>query len=206
MRQRTCSFFPGIVTASQRGCGKGMFSIVYVCQSFCPQGGSFLLDMGPHWTSGGLDWRPIQTCSLEDPHGAAIWWPLKDPLLVNLAVRMLLEYFLVTSRNKVVAKVIFLHLSVILFTGGVCQGKPPLPGRIPPPHQGEPPPARENPTARENPPDQTPPARENPPQTRPPPPLGTRPSPPGTRPPPRKQTPAYDQRAAGTHPTGMHSC
>ena len=25
-------------------------------------------------------------------------------------------------------------------------------------------------------------------------------------PPPGKQTPAYGQRAAGTHPTGMHSC
>ena len=32
------------------------------------------------------------------------------------------------------------------------------------------------------------------------------PPPPGTRPLPGKQTPAYGQRAAGTHPTGMHSC
>ena len=33
-------------------------------------------------------------------------------------------------------------------------------------------------------------------------------TPPGTKytPPARKQTPAYGQRAAGTHPTGMHSC
>ena len=30
-------------------------------------------------------------------------------------------------------------------------------------------------------------------------------TPPGSRP-PWKQTPAYGQRAAGTHPTGMHSC
>ena len=46
-------------------------------------------------------------------------------------------------------------------------------------------------------------------------PPGTRPTPPGTRPPQDqthpppptgKQTPAYGQRAAGTHPTGMHSC
>ena len=29
---------------------------------------------------------------------------------------------------------------------------------------------------------------------------------PQTRPPPWKQTAAYGQRAAGTHPTGMHSC
>ena len=28
----------------------------------------------------------------------------------------------------------------------------------------------------------------------------------GIPPPPGKQTPAYRQRAAGTHPTGMHSC
>ena len=43
---------------------------------------------------------------------------------------------LTTGRNEVVAKVIFLHLSVILFTGGVCQGEPP-------PCQGEPPPTRQ---------------------------------------------------------------
>ena len=30
--------------------------------------------------------------------------------------------------------------------------------------------------------------------------------PPGSRHPPGKQTPAYGQRASGTHPTGMHSC
>ena len=28
----------------------------------------------------------------------------------------------------------------------------------------------------------------------------------GPDPPPQKQTAAYGQRAAGTHPTGMHSC
>ena len=89
------------------------------------------------------------------------------------AGRTLLECFLVTGRNEVVAKVIFLHLFVILFTGGFssrenppCQGEPPLPGRTPP-RQGEPPRSRH---------------------------------------PPRKQTPAYGLRAAGTHPTGMHSC
>ena len=31
-------------------------------------------------------------------------------------------------------------------------------------------------------------------------------TPPGWRTPPGKQTPAYGLRAAGTHPTGMHSC
>ena len=65
-----------------------------------------------------------------------------------------------TGRNEVVAKVIFLHLFVILFTGGV------LPQCM----------------------------------------LGYHPPRPDTTPPPPgKQTPAYGLRAAGTHPTGMHS-
>ena len=44
----------------------------------------------------------------------------------------------ITGRNEVVAKVMFLHVCVILFTGGVSrQGEPPLAGR--PPRQGDPP-------------------------------------------------------------------
>ena len=42
-------------------------------------------------------------------------------------------------------------------------------------------------------------------QTRPPWTRHTTPPPPGGEP-PSKQTPAYSQRAAGTHPTGMQSC
>ena len=40
-----------------------------------------------------------------------------------------------TGRNEVVAKVLFLHVCVILFTGGVSPGRPPrdLAGRTPPP-------------------------------------------------------------------------
>ena len=89
---------------------------------------------------------------------------------------------IVTGRNEVVAKVIFLHLSVILFTGGVClsacwDAHPPG-TRHHPPTPG---------TRHHHPPwDQTPPPRD---QT-----------------PPGKLTPAYGLRAAGTHPTGMHSC
>ena len=79
-------------------------------------------------------------------------------------------------RNEVVAKVIFLHLSVILFTGGDSASV----------HAGIPP--RE-----QTPRDQTPPG-----------PPGT--DPPGSRHPPGKQTPAYGLRAAGTHPTGINSC
>ena len=77
------------------------------------------------------------------------------------------------------AKVIFLHLFAILFTGGVLPQC--MLGYQPPPW------------TRQISPDQA-----DPPRTRPP---G-----PGTPHPPGKQTPAYGLRAAGTHPTGMHSC
>ena len=107
----------------------------------------------------------------------------------------------ITGRNEVVAKVIFLHLSVIhsVHGGGLPQcmlgyhppGVDPL-GADPPgsrPSQGaDPPPGPDTP------PEQTPPGTTPQEQT-----------PPPTRP-PRKQTPAYGLRAAGTHPTGMHSC
>ena len=73
-------------------------------------------------------------------------------------------YLFVTGRNEVVAKVMFLQVSVI---HSVLR-------RTPPPQQGEPPPGRENPPRQGD--------------------------------PPWKQTPAYGLRAAGTHPTGMHSC
>ena len=121
----------------------------------------------------------------------------------------------------------FLHVSVILFTGGGLQAgrtpldqagrTPPGPGREPPPRpgreppqtrqgappgpgrQGEPPQTRQgDPSGPGRPPQtrqgdprtrQTPPrpGRENPPEQIPPPPSG-------------KQTSAYGQRAAGTHP------
>ena len=79
-----------------------------------------------------------------------------------------IKTFLLPSRNEVVAKVIFLHLSVILFTGG---GSASVHAWIPPPA-----------------PDQTPPGTRHP--------LGADI--------PREA--AYGQSAAGTHPTGMHSC
>ena len=84
-----------------------------------------------------------------------------------------------TGRNEVLAKVIFLHLFVILFTGEVWQGEPPGLGEHPPWH-GEPPQTRHIPCRRQ--------------------------TPPGMETPPGKQTPAYGLRSAGTHPTGMHSC
>ena len=93
-----------------------------------------------------------------------------------------------TGRNEVVAKVIFLHLFVILFTGGgvslgACWETTP-PG-------ADTPPRADTPLGVDTPPEQThPPEQTSPPeQTCPP-----------------EQTPAYGQWAVGKHPTGMHSC
>ena len=71
------------------------------------------------------------------------------------------------------AKVIFLHLSVILFTGGVStRENPPLPGRTPPPDQADPTP----PGSRHPPPEQadTPPGADTTPRARQTPPPGSR--------------------------------
>ena len=92
-----------------------------------------------------------------------------------------------TGRNEVLAKVMILHVSVILLTGGV----PDPPGQTPP-RQTSPPPGR-------HPPGRHPPGR-HPLQADTPPP-GRHHPPPGRHPPP-----GYGQRSAGTHPTGMHSC
>ena len=78
-----------------------------------------------------------------------------------------------TGRNEVVAKVMFLHVSVILSTGGVSrQGEPPR-DREPPRTKGEPPWTRENPPG----PGRPPPTRENPPGTKGEPPPQTRENP-----------------------------
>ena len=109
------------------------------------------------------------------------------------------------------AKVIFLHLFVILFTGGrgvssrenpparenppsarenpPCQGEPPLPGRTPPgpdpPLDQADPPNQAEPPLGPDPPDQTPPRPGRPPQTRQTPLDQADPQPPGPgRPPP----------------------
>ena len=66
---------------------------------------------------------------------------------------------IITGRKEVVAKVMFLHVSVILFTGGGLQaGRTPPTGRNPPGRENPPRPGRP-PRTRENPP----PGRENPP-------------------------------------------
>ena len=85
-----------------------------------------------------------------------------------LMFRLLLVYFIfVTDRNEVVAKVIFLHLSVILFTGGVSAsvhaGIPHLPPRADTPLGADTPWSRHPPRSR-HPLEQTPPPRRDPPR------------------------------------------
>ena len=111
------------------------------------------------------------------------------------------------------AKVIFLHLSVIhsVHRGGLPQcmlgyhHHPPTRyqspwTRSPPPGSRHPP--RGDPPAAD-PPEETPPPEQTPPGGDPP--LEQTPPRKQTLP-PGKQTPAYGLRAAGTHPTGIHSC
>ena len=86
-------------------------------------------------------------------------------------------YLIFTGRNEVVAKVMFLHVSVILFTGGVS-------GEPPPKDQADTPP-------RENPPDQgrTPQTRQTPPRPGRPPRQGDTPPGPGEPPGPGRHSP-----------------
>ena len=100
-------------------------------------------------------------------------------------------HIIFTGRNEVVAKVMFLHVCVILFTGGVS-------GEPPPRDQADPPGRERTPGTKEKPPpqDQGEPPRDQ-----------ADPTPwQGEPPPPGRETAAYGQWAAGTHPTGMHSC
>ena len=73
---------------------------------------------------------------------------------------------IITGRKEVVAKVMFLHVSVILFTGGGSPGRENPPDREEPPGQGEPPPNQVDPPGPGRPPgtrENPPPGRENPP-------------------------------------------
>ena len=101
---------------------------------------------------------------------------------------------------------------VCLSTGGGCLPQCMLGCHTPPPGPGRPP--RDQ---ADTPPDQgDPPGPGRPPRDQADTPLGQGRHPPrdqadtcpgpGRHPPPGKQTPAYGLRAAGTHPTGMHSC
>ena len=123
-------------------------------------------------------------------------------------------FWFITGRNEVVAKVMFLHVSVILLTGGVGGlRRTPLAGRTPrdqaePPGRENPPgPGRTPPGPGRTPlgPGRTPPGPGRTPQQGEPP-QDQAPPRPGRHPPPGEKTAAYGQWAAGTHPTGMHSC
>ena len=89
---------------------------------------------------------------------------------------LLYTWSFVTGRNEVVAKVIFLHLSVILFTGGClpqCMlGYHTPPGADNPPPQSRHPPSRhhpkQTPTLEQTPPEQTPQGADTPPEQTPP--------------------------------------
>ena len=91
--------------------------------------------------------------------------------------------------------------SVCLSTGGVSRTRhPPRPDTPTPLGPGRPPPGPATPLP--------PGTRQTPPGTRhitPPPRTRQNPPPPTRQPPPPEQTPADGLRAAGTHPTGMHS-
>ena len=126
-----------------------------------------------------------------------------------------MQFNIFTGRNEVLAKVMSLHLSVILLTGGGLPGpqggvpdqEPPSEqagppeqagaplglGRYPQTRQEPPGPGRKPPEAGRNPP------RPDPPRTRPP---SPRPDPPGPNPPPplRDQTPR-----PGTADSGIRS-
>ena len=103
----------------------------------------------------------------------------------------------------------FLHLSMILFTGGggVCPTAwwADTPGQTPPPQSTNPHPGTDTPT-----PGQTPPGRHPPRQT---PPQADTPHTPSGRlplgqniPPPIPDTTRCSPQAGGTHPNGMHTC
>ena len=97
--------------------------------------------------------------------------------------------------NEVWGKVIFLHLSVILFTGGS------VPGQVHP-QAGTPPagnPGQVHPSGQVHPPAGTPLGKYTPK-------AGTPLAGPPGRYTPQQCMLGYGQQAGGTHPTGMHSC
>ena len=106
----------------------------------------------------------------------------KNSLQFCLHIRVHSQLLFITGRNEVLAKAIFLHLSVILFTGGVS-GKENPPGHGEPPRHGEPPWHGD------------PPGIENPPQHGEPPQHG---DPPGHGEPPGMETP-LDQAPSPQH-------
>ena len=116
-----------------------------------------------------------------------------DQLYNNMYTLCLGSECIFTGRNEVVAKVIFLQVSVCPQGGRVSAS---VHAGMPYPPDGGTPPDGDPPGWR-TPRDGDPPGMENPPRME---------NPPDEDPRPGKQTPAYGLRAVGTHPTGMHSC
>ena len=110
----------------------------------------------------------------------------------------------ITGRNEVVAKVMFLLVSVILSTGGspckMTPGRRHPPARRPPwkeaPPGKEAPPCKETPPQKENPPARRPPGRSHPPRAR---------KPPQKESPPGKETPWEGDPPIRRPPPGIRS-
>ena len=124
----------------------------------------------PNWQGSHSDWKTCKNGKAFSSQGKVreFWTDWKSQgklhkilensrILFDIFSDYLNELCIITGRNEVVAKVMFLHVSVILLTGGVFgeppqdqgeppqtrqtprdQGEPPGPGR-PPRDQGEPP-------------------------------------------------------------------
>ena len=123
---------------------------LYFHRHVCPQGRGLpqcMLGYHPLWadTLPGADSPP----GSRHPPGADPPWsrhpPPQERQLLLQMVCILLECILVTGQNQVLAKVIFLHLSVILLTGGSTWPGTPLQTRQvhPPPDQVHPPRTRQ---------------------------------------------------------------
>ena len=117
---------------------------------------------------------------------------LKGGRTRGIPVRTKMSKSFLPPANEVWGKVIFLHLSVILFTGGEYLGRYP-PGRYTP---GRSILQQVNPPAGTSPWQVHPPSRYTPQQVHPP----------QAYTPLRQCILGYGQQAGGTHPTGMHSC
>ena len=102
-------------------------NVVCVCQSVdgvpC---GHYPWCIGPHCTGtpppGGNDWRPVQTCSLQDPRMLISGGYCSNVWSAQQAMHLQV-CFLVTAHKRSLRRLCFYTcLSVILFTGGTCPG------------------------------------------------------------------------------------
>ena len=137
--------------------------VMFLHLSGCSQVGGWSLHPGGS-ISGGVGQTPCH-------------WILQDTVneqVVCILLKCIFVFIIITSGNEVVAKVIFLHLSVILFRGGClpqCMLGYHTPGAGTPPGadtpradtlQDQTPPGPDTPQTR-HPQDQTPPGRSTPP-------------------------------------------